>query len=456
MSIARRTLYDYVSQVGMMAVSVAAGILIARALRAEGKGVYQGVLLAVTLGTNLTNFAVRAANQYHVGKDPSRAGAAHTLTLLFATASSCIAFLAAWALWSALLHRLQGGGDPSQASRLAWNPSQIRQLWWAVPVLPLSLYYFGWGGIMVGLGRIRQYAVYNFAFQLANAVAIGVVLLARGGVGGLLGAWTGLWVAGAVVMAAMLRDHPPRLAIDRPLLAATVSFGARAFAGNFASNIMMFFNKIAIGGYGGAAAFSVYTTADGYANKFALHHEALERGAFQSVASTERDDAVRLTCRLTRISLLLGLGVWVFGGAASSILLWLNGPQFVAGIAPMWAMMGAPLALGGSRMMAMYYTGQLGRPQIPTALAWAGATLNVALVWPLAARWGLMGAAVATSVSFMLHFLLYVALFRREMKRLGLPLSDLLLVRRADWALFLDYARRAMQKALILFQPGGE
>jgi O-antigen/teichoic acid export membrane protein len=429
MSIARKAAWDFSSQAVGQALTLAAGIVLARDLLASGKSAYYAVLLAVLYGTNFFNFGIRSANQYHVSKDPSCAGDAHSASILFALVSTAAAFAAVWIcrpFFAFLFER--------------FDPGHVRLLWWAAPALPVSLYCMGWSGILVGLGRIRRLAAYNLGFQLVQALGVFAVWAAGGGLLQYIQVWCVLWAAGAIAMALMLPDCRPRLLIGMGFMRRTVSYGARAFMANFAGNLMASASKFAVTGYGGPEALSPYQQADSYANKFFLHHSALESGSFQPVASAGRDDAVRLVCRLTRTSLFLGVGIWVFGGLAGSLALYCSGKEFYVGIAPLWIMFLGPLLRGGSRMIAMFFSGHIGKPQIPALLDWIAAPVNIILVVYGAKHWGLMGAACGVSISLAVHFALFIAIFLRHAKSCGLGLPQLLLVGREDFVLFRKHA----------------
>ncbi len=429
MSIARKAAWDFASQAAGQALTLVAGIVLARDLLASGKGAYYAVLLAVLYGTNFFNFGIRSANQYHVSKDSDCARDAHTVSILFALVSTAAAFAAVWLFRPFFAFLFE-----------KFDPAQVKLLWWAAPALPLSLYFMGWSGILVGLGRIRRLAAYNFGFQLVQALGVFVVWAAGGGLEQYVQVWCGLWVAGAVAMALLLPDCRPRLLVGVRFLVRTISYGARAFMANFAGNVMASASKFAVTGYGGANALSPYQQADSYANKFFLHHAALESGSFQPVASASKDEAARLACRLTRTSLFLGLGVWVLGGAVGSLALYVSGEEFHVGIAPLWIMFLGPLFRGGSRMIAIFFSGHMGKPQIPALLDWIAAPVNVFLVIYGAKHWGLMGAAVGVSISLVIHFALFVAVFLRHTKSCGVGLFQLLLIQREDLALFRKHA----------------
>lgn len=426
MSIARRAAYDFASQVGMQAVSLVAGILIARMFLAEGKGVWQAVMMAATIGTAFSHLGSRAANQYFVGKTAQWASTAHAAAIVLAALSAlgCFVLVAA-------LH--PSAEDVARATAIPRD--QVRLLGWAALVLPLMLYNYGWGGILIGLGRVRALAQFNFFFYLVQAVGWIAVLAAGGGIGHLLAVWAAAWIAALPVMLWLLRDCPPRPAGLGAMLRRMMGYGLVAFAGGLAANVMRFFNKLILLAFGNVALFSIFTTADTYALKFFLHADAMEKAAFASVTAAGREDALRLVCRLVRISLALGIVVWIGGGLAGSALLWLNGPQFVAGIAPLWILMLGPIAMGASRLIAIYFSGQLGRPRIPAVLAWIGAVVYVALVVAGVKLGGMTGAAAGTALSHLGLLILYIILLRGPMRQYGLRLGSLLAVQREDWAL---------------------
>ncbi len=430
MSIFRRATYDYASQIGMQAVSLVVGIAIARMFDAQGKGLWQAVMMAAAVGTSFGNFGSRAANQYVVGKDGARASQAHGVTILLVVLSTLACYLVAYLIPSLI-----------RARSLSEDITDL--LIWAALVLPLMLYHYGWGGILIGLGRIAQLARFNFFLQVAQAGLWILVLLLGGGIEQLLAAWAACWTGAVGFMIFLLRDYPPKFSGGLTLMKENLAYGLTAFSGNFASNVMRYFNKAVMLTFGNVSLFSVFTTADTYAVKFFLHPEALEKASFASVTATTRSDAVRLVCRLVRLSLAMGLVVWACGGVLASILLYLNGPEFVSGIPALWALMAGPIAVSGSRMIAMYFSGQLGVPRIPSMLAWVGAGLNVALVYLGVRTGGIFGAAVGTSLSYILHFALYIAWFRKHLKAEGIALRYLLVPQFSDLVLVRSYFRRS-------------
>ena len=82
MSIARNTLAYWLTQVGVLLISIAASAVVARKLGVEGRGLVASVILANTLAVNLTNLGLHTLSMYFVGKRADEISRTHTLVLL--------------------------------------------------------------------------------------------------------------------------------------------------------------------------------------------------------------------------------------------------------------------------------------------------------------------------------------------------------------------------------------
>jgi O-antigen/teichoic acid export membrane protein len=94
-------------------------------------------------------------------------------------------------------------------------------------------------------------------------------------------------------------------------------------------------------------------------------------------------------------------------------LLWLFGPQFVAGY-PVMMILVVGFLFRSSMGPAEFLLNMLGEQKLCAAVLVVTAVLNVALNFALVPRFGLVGAATATSVSLVVAALLnYLAVSRR-------------------------------------------
>jgi O-antigen/teichoic acid export membrane protein len=84
-------------------------------------------------------------------------------------------------------------------------------------------------------------------------------------------------------------------------------------------------------------------------------------------------------------------------------------------------------------VLSTYFSGQLGRPLIPSLLAALSLSLDLVLVWLFVPRWGAAGAALASGVAYGVTVIVMVGLFRRASHA---PLRELVAFQRTDLAAY--------------------
>ena len=135
------------------------------------------------------------------------------------------------------------------------------------------------------------------------------------------------------------------------------------------------------------------------------------------------------TARVTRHSLL-----WVFGSALAlafagpPLLPLVFGPAYAASVPPFFLLLPATILLTVRRVVSNYFTAS-GWPGFNAGVQIVAGVINVAVNLVVIPRWGIVGAAFASLVSYGFESIATVAGFQRET---GVPLRELLVFRRAD------------------------
>ncbi|KAB2848170.1 MAG: lipopolysaccharide biosynthesis protein [Hyphomicrobiaceae bacterium] len=158
----------------------------------------------------------------------------------------------------------------------------------------------------------------------------------------------------------------------------------------------------------GLIAFVHFAVASAVANQFAKLNTRGDRDGLHKLVG----DAVRWTFwpSLAAAVALLALG---------RPMLWLFGPEFTAGYAPMFVL-AIGLIVKASVGPAEFLLNMLGEQMRSAAVLVFTAILNIVLNFMLIPRYGLIGAAAATSLSLISSAVLYRAVARR---RLGIEVS---------------------------------
>lgn len=433
MSIAKKSGVDFLMQVGIFLISGIAGIVIARIYLPEGYGAFKLVLLANTLALNLTNLGLQIANTYFVGKDTSRLPQAHSVSI-------SLLFLFTFVLFGLIMI----GGDTVR--RLFFKEIPSPYLLIAIGLLPFSLYYAVWTGILIGLGRIVLLALFNFIYQcLQNIAFIILLLLFRPPLIAIIIAWAVIQILAVLAMLyVLLRKLGGGIApLNLSLMKNYVKFGFTAYFGNVASTLFTRVDTLIVSNLFGNAGVGLYSLAVTLAEKVWLIAASMEKASYSPIIGAKRDEALFLIQKVLRNTLFLSLLFAIFIFLVAPILIpLLYGQKFLDSIPILRILSLSAIFFAGSRILAIYFTGYKGKPIIPSTIAWFMFALNSGLCYELSRKYGLIGASASMAISYSIMFLTYVLLFIRDsgVKKL----LSLFFVNRDDLKDYYRFLRRLL------------
>lgn len=153
------------------------------------------------------------------------------------------------------------------------------------------------------------------------------------------------------------------------------------------------------------------------------------------------DAQIQLVARSLRIlALLLGVCA-VVGGALAPLAVWvLYGPAYMPMTWSIWLLLPGVCALGVTSPVTQYFMGA-GRPELVWRLALVPLVLQLALLLPMIDIAGFRGAALAVSLSFIVHAMVRIALLARVA---GWPAHRLIMPTRDDVELVKTFVLERM------------
>ena len=436
MSIARKSAMDATSQVAVIFLSLVAGIFVSRILGDAGRGAYMlATSLANAVLINLSNFGIGLASQVLIAKSPGRLAQLHTLVVLM-----CLA------IGGVVAAVLLGAASWIQAVVLKGMP--FEHLVIIAATFPFVLYHVAWRGLIIGLGAIKHRALFEVSYGFLQSAAVIVVLLAIGGqpVLPLIIAYYGIALIGTAIMMAVLGRQGrlwgrPGWALAREL----IGYGKWVYVGNMAGSLRAQIDQLLVNAFGGAAIFGVYNLSASLANRGMILGSALEAASYQPITGSDPAEAARLTAAAFRQMLLLGIVMTAAGFVAAPLIPLVYGADFAGSIWPFRLLVSGIAAIGCGRMIAIYFSGHLLRPQIPMILNWITLPIQVGLCFVLAHAWGpVKGVTIGTVIGYFTTTLLFVAVFLRRPES---PRATELFLLRADdlrrWLRFIPGRRKA-------------
>ncbi|WP_339155306.1 lipopolysaccharide biosynthesis protein [Actinomadura luteofluorescens] len=200
---------------------------------------------------------------------------------------------------------------------------------------------------------------------------------------------------------------------DRRLGGSIAGYGLRGYLGQLIDLLQLRFDMALLGALAGPKVLGVYTVASKFAELVQLPGLAVNYILYPDFAKDDRDTAVRRTARLIlpalAVSVLTALPLALIAGTA---LPWIFGDVFDDAVVPTYIRLAGVVTFGVTGLVMACLYG-VGRPGAASAGQGIGLAVVVALGAVLIPAHGAVGAAVATSVSFVATTAALLVLFRR-------------------------------------------
>lgn len=435
--IAGSTIFFLASLISFIA-RFATSVIVARTLGVEGKGLYALVLLVNTL---LILFL-----------DP---GLSSAITYLVASRQYQPGELFFFALWASILLSVVGGSlfYLCHITFLAENflaglqPIYIQLILILLPINLLTSYL---SGMLLGLQKI-------FIFNLIGVFRVGATLifqiLSALQKGGVLGALLAYVVANffTLLLALWAQRKAIRLSTagQKLILTSSLSYGFK----NYFANLTQFFNyrldTFIVNFFGGSTNVGLYSTGVATAELLWYMPNAVSGALFPKSASLEKEHSSRLTsqaCRQTLIILIPFSLVFALLGSRAIPLIY--GTAFQASVIPFLLLLPGIVGLAIGKIIFANLSGS-GKPQYATFSAVFALGSTILLDVLLIPAIGIKGAAIASSLSYLLIAFLAIYWFYKETNTRW---SELIIPQVADFHFLIQFGRDVIKKSLDVFK----
>jgi O-antigen/teichoic acid export membrane protein len=395
-----------------LACTLAVSFLLARLLGPDGRGVYTLLVLVPTTLFALGQLGLTSAMVFYAGRG-GRLADLERHTLILGLGVSAMVVAAALLVLPAL--------EPT-ALRLA--PPDLLRI--ALLAVPLRLVGTLAGSVLYGRHMFRAYNVI-LALQSVLSVLLVVLLvgLLGGGVDGALAAYLLFLAFGTVAVVLYLdgvRRAEERVAAANGGSAETgVPVSARQIAGYglrlYPASVGTFFGyraDVFLLGWllASASDIGVYAVAVSLAELVFNVPDAVSTVLFPRIATASRAEADQLAPAMARMTILATAAAALALIPAAWIALSLLLPAFLGGMPALIVILPGIVALSVAKVLTSYLSG-IERLAPVTAAAVASLVLNVAANLMLIPRFGIVGAAAASLVSYTAYAVLMVGFATR-------------------------------------------
>jgi len=378
------------------------GIMLARILTPAERGI---LVLVMTLPLMVASFATLGlpqANIYLLGRKKHDAKRVLGNSLTMAVAVGLVLVVVFQAIKGSILHTAFKGLPP--------------EYWWQLMVLvPTSLV----DAMMLSILRARQ------RFDLFNVrrLLVPVLLLAGFGIGfvmgGRLSVAVGVYAVVTVLMAVLSlalagREVPLSLAFDRQLTGESLQFGLKSYVQNMVGVLNYRLDVYLLAFFLVPDQVAFYGVATSVVEVAWYVPNSVGMVLFPRLSSAPEEDVHQITAKVCRNT--LGLTGIIIGGllVAGWILIPLAyGTVYKAAIPPLLILLPGVLSMAVYKVLTRSFTSQ-DRQQVSILASVLALVFNVGLDWMLIPRWGIAGAATASTVGYTMAGLVLLLSFLRE------------------------------------------
>jgi O-antigen/teichoic acid export membrane protein len=419
MNFARNAQSTLLTLLALTGLGFLLSVVLARWLSPADRGLFAMVMTFVLIADQLTQLGLRLAVIYRIG----RAGAPTARAVAASVELSLLAFAVTATL-------ALGAGDWLRAHFLADAPARF--LWIALVLTALEVFGGLFEAIARAIDRFDLRNLHQIAITLVELCAAGIVLIGYGG--GPLAALAAIAGARVLLTAAFVGFMLTKTGFDprpgRAELGATLRFG-------FQGHLQTLFGKLheradvlllawlAVD----PAQIAAYVIAVSVIDRLRVVPDSIGSALLPKLAVLPHEETGAYTARITRHSLL-----WVCASAlglalvAPPLLPLVYGPAYSASVAPFYVLLPATVLLTVRRVIANYFTAS-GWPGFNAGVQAIAAGINIAVNLVAIPRWGIVGAAAASLVSYGFESIATVIAFGRVT---GVPFGELVRFRRGD------------------------
>jgi O-antigen/teichoic acid export membrane protein len=387
--------WTFATRLLMIFNSLAAGIIVAHWLGAEGVGQLAVINVAIATIVQLGSFGLPSSTTYFIAQNNGHLRAAAVNSLIFALGIGTLLAL---------------GLSAVASLRPVWfgfvSPELIHIAAVSIPFQLIGLIGLN---ILLGLGKLREFNLLDLAgqsFVLINAVL--VLLLLKRGITTLvtLNTAASILVSAVVVLLVISAKSlaQSRWRADLALLRQMITYGLKFHISILASAIIIRADLLVVNHFRGAAEAGVYSVASQFALLLMLLPGVIATLIFPRVTS-EQDARGETTCQVSRYTTFIMFLCCLAAVPLSLVLPLVYGPAFSDSTKLLLILLPGVYLIGIESVLAQHFNA-LGVPRaIP--LYWvATLVLNLVLVFALVPRFGAQGAAIASSISYAMIFAL--------------------------------------------------
>jgi O-antigen/teichoic acid export membrane protein len=401
------------------------GVIVARAIGPEGKGIYSLILLTSSIGAVIVGLGVPVSNSCLVGKHMEHpALAVNEKTSSLAT-NSLLLIIGVIILLACIYASLQ-------FSKI-FEPTTLKYVGIAFVVIPFLLLISLFAELLHGMNKILEFNLVLVFVPLLQLIVL-LTLIKGLTLSAVLMSWAISQIIGVGIVSFILFKNTKVGVPDFSLLKSMLAFGLQVWGVQLIGALNLRFDTYLVAYYVG-----YYSVAVTIANFLFYIPSSIAIVILPRLTSSDSKTASDMACRGLRVSIFSSaLLLILFMGIGKFIIPAVYGKMFIPSIVPLFILLPGSAIFGLAHITTTYFNAYIGKPIINTGLASLSLVINIGLNVVLIPKFGVNGAALSCTISYILSMMVSIYIFLRLSK---VRLNELLSIRIADIREYLRILR---------------
>lgn len=414
-----------VARVLQFILSFTTGVIIARAIGPSGKGIYSLVVLTYSLAVLLAGVGIPTANTCFVGqkKDKIPNLVSNSVIVVIGAAFSLAVVFAIFSLWH------------------IFDQVTLKYIALAFVLAPFGLLTELFSGIIWGQNRIREFNLVTVARPLSILILIVLFFITFGlNLKGVLASW-GISQIIVVILATwiLLRRTSLSLSPDLRLMKESLGFGSQIWLMNIIGTLNFRFDIFLVAYFLSPKEVGYYSVAVVISGLLFYIPTAIAVALLPRLTSANPKEASRIASKGCRTALFSSVILSLFLLATARFLIpAVYGKAFLPSVMPLLLLLPGVAVYGMAHITTSYFNGYLSKPFINAGVAGLSLIIDVALNIVLIPKMGVIGAALASSISYITAMGVCVYIFTRMSRT---SIRNMIVVRPTDLQSYLGLAR---------------
>lgn len=397
-------LSTFAAQALALVAGLATGVITARVLGAHGRGELTLALLIPAIASLLFGAGAAGASTYLTGSGRATVREVAQTGSLLSIAGTALAVIVLASL------QLTGG------LALISHGVPAERVWLAFIGLPFAMVTASFAGLLLGQQRVRAAAAVSLTQTCVTFVLTAILLLGMrmGVVGGIAANIAGAMISLLLAVRLLgIGGGSLRPRVHRVVARMTLSYAARGDLGNLSQFLNYRLDSFIVNGYVGLAAVGVYSVATRLAELIWLVPNAVSTVIF-SRASASHAQALNVSTPRTfrRTSLVVFASTAGLASISYPLIHVLFGSGFGRAVAALLLLLPGVALLGCGNVLTNEIAGR-GHPGLNSLNAATTLVATIVLDLLLIPRWGINGAAIASTVTYSVNACLAALIYCR-------------------------------------------